>query len=135
MKKAYNQKNCTVLVDGIPLKDLAEGDTIRVRNRGGEVDLTEGTDGAAINIATDQGGEIEVDLKPTSTSRLFLNSLRLAQQQSSIGCNIVVMEGTEAVETLATAFINPPGERTNGGKKMNKITYKFVGTVLTGSNL
>jgi hypothetical protein len=135
MNRTYNQKDVTVLVDGVPLKDIADSASIRVRHRGGEVDLTEGTDGPGVNIGTPQGGEIEVDMKETSPSLIYLNSLRAAQLATSIGCNIVVMRGTKAVDTLATAFIAPPGELATGDKKMGKQTYKFIGTVLTGSNL
>ncbi|HBG77253.1 MAG TPA: hypothetical protein DDW84_00175 [Phycisphaerales bacterium] len=135
MKKTYSQSNVTVLVNGIPLKDLSDGNSIRVRHRGGEVEPTEGTDGAAMNIATRQGGEIEVDLKEMSSSLIILNALRLAQEQTGIGCNVVIRSGVDVVDTLATAFVSLPGEKATGDKKMGKITYKFSGTVLTGSNL
>ena len=135
MRKSYSQKNITVLVDGVPLQEFSDGTPIRVRHKGGEAETTEGMDGPAINLATRQGGEIEVDLKEMSPSLIFLNALRLAQERSGIGCNVIIRSGVDVLYTLATGFVSVPGELSTGDKKMGKVTYKFIGTILTGSNL
>lgn len=55
MRKVYNQKNMSLTIDGVNIQDFHEGATFVYTWDGGEVDKTQGTDGAGINIATNQG--------------------------------------------------------------------------------
>ena len=59
----YRQNWIAASYNGVTLQGLHEGGSITVRPRGGEVDLTEGTDGGYVNLATDQGIEIEITLR------------------------------------------------------------------------
>ena len=54
MRKVYNQKNMSLTIDGVNIQDFHEGATFVYTWDGGEVDKTQGTDGAGINIATNQ---------------------------------------------------------------------------------
>ena len=58
MRKVYNQKNMSLTIDGVNIQDFHEGATFVYTWDGGEVDKTQGTDGAGINIATNQGATL-----------------------------------------------------------------------------
>ena len=131
MIRAYNQKNTTVLVNGVPLIGLADGDSVKVTPAGGEVERTEGTDGPGLNQATNQGGDIEVELREDSPSIGYLDNLRLMQEQTSLPIpNVTVLTGVLAVETLSMVMLSRRGELATGGKKMGKRMQKFIGTDL-----
>src|ERR1035441_6309951 len=131
MVRAYNQKSTTVLVNGVPLVGLADGDSVKVTAAGGEVERTEGTDGPGLNQATNQGGDIEVELREDSPSIGYLDNLRLMQETTSLPIpNVIVMTGVLAVETLSMVMLGRRGELSTGGKKMGKRAMKFIGTDL-----
>ena len=46
MRKVYNQKNMSLTIDGVNIQDFHEGATFVYTWDGGEVDKTQGTDGA-----------------------------------------------------------------------------------------
>ena len=54
-KEIYNQKNNKIIFNGIATQGFADGTSITVEFVGGEADITEGTDGGGLNIATVQG--------------------------------------------------------------------------------
>ena len=62
----YAQANTTLLVNGINVGGLAEGDCIRIKADGGAAIRTKGADGPSLSISSFQGGTMEFDLKPTS---------------------------------------------------------------------
>lgn len=129
--RAYNQKNTTVLVNGVPLVGLADGDSVKVTPAGGEVERTEGTDGPGLNQATNQGGDIEVELREDSPSIGYLDGLRLMQEQTAVPLPAVsVMTGVLAIETLSFVMLARRGELATGGKKMGKRMWKFIGANL-----
>ena len=82
MRKVYNQKNMSLTIDGVNIQDFHEGATFVYTWDGGEVDKTQGTDGAGINIATNQGATLQFTLRETSRSIKFLSDLRLRQERS-----------------------------------------------------
>ena len=45
MRKVYNQKNLSLIIDGVQIMDFAEGATFVYTFDGGEVQKTQGTDG------------------------------------------------------------------------------------------
>lgn len=131
MKKRYNQAEVTLLVDGIPWQDLAEGASITVTYAGGEVSRTEGTDGAGVNIATEQGGDIKVRLREDSKSLNHARAIRRTQRNAVSGIGGVTVQlrsGTAVYHTLHNAFISLPGELSTGDKKMGSQEFVFVGT-------
>ena len=70
MRKVYNQKNMSLTIDGVNIQDFHEGATFVYTWDGGEVDKTQGTDGAGINIATNQGATLSSSsfhLKPCAS--------------------------------------------------------------------
>ena len=68
MRKVYNQKNMSLIVDGVQIQDFAEGTSFVYTFDGGEVLKTQGTDGASVNIATNQGATLQFTLWETSRS-------------------------------------------------------------------
>jgi hypothetical protein len=122
----YNQSQVTVLYDGIPLTDLGESACIKLTVDGGEVQKTEGTDGAGINIGTLQGATCKITFKETSPSLSILDSYVMAQQFGGLGGTLTLLTGTLALHTLAPAFISTPGELSTGDKKMGAKEYTFI---------
>jgi hypothetical protein len=138
MKKRYNQAEVTVLVDGIPLMDLAEGASVTVTFAGGEVARTEGTDGAGVNIATEQGGDVKIKLREDSKSLNYMRSVRMTQRNSVSGIGgvtVQVRSGTSVFHTLFNAFVSLPGELSTGDKKMGSQEFSFVGTQMESDDL
>ena len=85
MRRVYNQKNMSLTIDGVNIQDFHEGATFVYTWDGGEVDKTQGTDGAGINIAANQGATLQFTLRETSRSIKFLSDLRLRQENGGAG--------------------------------------------------
>lgn len=122
-RRVYHQKNLTLTVDGATIQDFFEGASVVVTPDGGEVDKTQGTDGAGVNIATDQGKTIKFTLRETSRSRQFLKDLRTRQYNGGSGVTVVLRTGADVLETLTEAFISREGELSTGDKKQGGIQY------------
>lgn len=84
MRRVYNQKNMSLTIDGVNIQDFHEGATFVYTWDGGEVDKTQGTDGAGINIAANQGATLQFTLRETSRSIKFLSDLRLRQENGGL---------------------------------------------------
>lgn len=134
-RTVYNQKNLVLTVDGTTIQDFFEGASIVFTYDGGEVDKTQGTDGASINIATDQGATIKFTLRETSRSRQFLADLRKRQYNGGAGVTVVLRTGADVLETMTDAYIGNPGELSTGDKKMGGIQYTMMSAEHDSSNL
>ena len=77
IKKVYNQRNCSASFNGIDLKGLMDGSSIVLERVGGEVDITEGTDGGGLNQATDQGVRVSITFRETSQSISMLSLIHI----------------------------------------------------------
>ena len=100
MRKVYNQKNMSLTIDGVNIQDFHEGATFVYTWDGGEVDKTQGTDGAGINIATNQGATLQFTLRETSRSIKFLSDLRLRQENGGAGVTVVARTGADILLTM-----------------------------------
>ena len=69
MRTVYNQASTSLIVDGNPIYDLFEGTSITYTWDGGEVAKTQGTDGAGINIATNQGSTMQCVYRSSRSAR------------------------------------------------------------------
>jgi len=134
-RKVYNQKNMTLTVDGTTIQDFHEGATIVFTHDGGEVDKTQGTDGASINMATDQGTTVKFTLRETSRSRQFLGDLKKRQYNGGAGVTVVLRTGSDVLETMTDAYIGNPGELSSGDKKMGGIQFTMMSAESDTSNL
>lgn len=108
MRKVYNQKNMSLTIDGVNIQDFHEGATFVYTWDGGEVDKTQGTDGAGINIATNQGATLQFTLRETSRSIKFLSDLRLRQENGGAGVTVVARTGADILLTMTEGYISLP---------------------------
>lgn len=131
-KEIYNQKNTKVLMNGISLQGFANGTSITVEFVGGEVDISEGTDGGGLNIATIQGIKVSVTLRETSPSIDLINSQIELQQISSIPCVVMIQTGANVKYTLTNALVSKPDNLSTGDKTQGSQQYTFVATKYLG---
>lgn len=134
MRAVYNQKNLTLTVDGVTIQDFFEGTSVVYTPDGGEVDKTQGTDGASINIATDQGSTIKFTLRETSRSHQFLADLRARQYNGGPGVTVVLRTGADILHTLTDVYISRAGELSTGDKKQGGIQYTLMSSEDNSSN-
>lgn len=125
-ESVYRQQWIAASFNGVPLQGLMDGGSITVTPRGGEVDLTEGTDGGDVNLATDQGIQIAITLRETSTVHETIYAQHLSQGRGGPGANISLYTGTGRTLTAANCFVSLPGELSTGDKKQGSHTYTFV---------
>lgn len=127
-KEIYNQKNNKVIFNGIVLQGLANGTSIEVEFVGGEVEITEGTDGGGLNIATDQGIRIGVTLRETSPSIDVIETARTLQNQLSTPNLVMLQTGADVKYTVTNALVSRPDSLSTGDKQQGSVKYTFVGT-------
>lgn len=134
-RAVYNQKNTTLTVDGVTVQDFGEGTSITFTYDGGEVQKTQGTDGAGINIATNQGATVAFTLRETSRSRQFLADIRKRQENGGEGVTVVLRTGADVLETMTGAFIGLPGELATGDKVQGSVQYTMMSAEHETNNL
>lgn len=122
----FIQPFVTATYNGHVLSRYADGDSISVEPVGGEVELTEGTDGSSVNIATDQGIRIRIRLRETSPDHEMLYQQHLSQQHGGPGAELVLYTGTGRTLTASDCFVSLPGSLSTGGKMMGSHEYTFV---------
>jgi hypothetical protein len=115
-----------VTIDGVTIQDLHEGATLVFTYDGGEVDKTQGTDGASINMATHQGATVKITVRETSRSRAFLDALHDRQYYGGDGVTVIVRTGADVLHSMTDAFISRPGELSTGDKKQGGIQYTLM---------
>ena len=135
MRKVYNQKNLTITLDGVTMQDYMDGASVTIQYDGGEVDKTQGTDGAGINLATNQGMTVQFTLREESRSRAFLKALRLRQDNGGSGVTAVIRTGVNVLHTLTDAYISQPAALSTGDKKMGGVQYTLMSANEESSNL
>lgn len=127
-REIYNQKNTKLIFNGIATQGFGEGTSISVEFVGGEADITEGTDGGGLNIATVQGIRITATYRETSPS-IELFSAAIEAQQNLSTTNVVLLQtGANVKYTLTNALISKPETLSSGDKKQGSQTYTFVAT-------
>ena len=122
----YRQQFISATYNGTPLQGLMDGASIRVITRGGELDLTEGTDGGDVNIATLQGMQVEISLRETSTVHEFLFEQNRSQANGGPGATLMLYTGTGRSLNCGDMFVSVPGQLGTGDKKQGAHTYTFL---------
>lgn len=135
MRAVYNQKNTTITIDGVTVQGYMDGASVVVTYDGGEVDKTQGTDGAGINLATNQGMTVQFTLRETSPSRAFLKALRLRQENGGSGVTVVVRTGANVLHMMPESYISQPAALNTGDKKMGGAQYTLMSATEETSNL
>ena len=129
--RVYSQQTVSVIVAGLPMDGFMDGTSVTVSYKGGEVDVTEGTDGPGLNMASRQGGSIKFTLRENSRSFAYLNALRLMYEGLPVATGVaVVTTGTRDIITLGNFLINRPGDRVTGDKKMAGVEFELIGITL-----
>lgn len=127
-RQVYSQNKAKPMWNGKELKGLMDGTSYEIEEVGGEVDITEGTDGGGMNIATTQGVRCYITFKETSPALTILNSARLLQQGEPVPGVFVLQSGVGAILTISNCYISKPDNLSSGDKKMGGLRYTFVGT-------
>ena len=127
-KEIYNQKNTKLLFNGVPTQGFADGTSITVEFVGGEVEITEGTDGGGLNIATTQGIRITATYRETSPSIELFETARELQQTLSTPSVVMLQTGANVKYTLTNALVSKPDQLSSGDKRQGSQTFTFVAT-------
>ena len=127
-KEIYNQKNTKLIFNGVPTQGIGTGTSISVEFVGGEADITEGTDGGGLNIATVQGIRITATYRETSPSVELFNAAIEAQQALSAVNVVMLQTGANVKYTLTNALVSKPDTLSTGDKTQGEQTYTFVAT-------
>lgn len=127
-KEIYNQKNTKIIFNGIVTKGFGPDTSITVEFVGGEADITEGTDGGGLNIATVQGIRISATYRETSPSVDLFDAAIEAQQNLSTTNVVMLQTGANVKYTLPGALVSKPDNLSSGGKTQGTQTYTFVAT-------
>ncbi|MDR1534726.1 MAG: hypothetical protein LBU64_06445 [Planctomycetota bacterium] len=125
-EKVYRQKYVVCTYNGVLLQGQGEGGSYVVRHRGGEVELTEGTDGGDINLAADQGIQIDITFRETADAHEFLWNMHRSQGNGAPGATLAIITGTGRTLTAPDCFVSMPGELATGDKRQGSHTYTFL---------
>ena len=127
-KEFYSQKNHSVLVDGFPLSDFAEGDdVISFEPQGDGVTNQRGLDKNNTNFGSARPGWLTVQLKPTSPAIDILDQLIRNQENGNPRLmNVSVLTGVAEALSVTGCGIEEQGFGT-GGPVGTPRTYIFKG--------
>ena len=111
----YAQNRHTLIVDGVAIQGFAEGDFLSVKQDGNAAARTQGADGPSMNISSAQGGNITIELQPTSPALGQLYALREQQLREPRMFSIVLVSGVdETINAAGCAFGEQPQFSTGG---------------------
>ena len=111
----YAQNRHTLIVDGVAIQGFAEGDFLSVKQDGNAAARTQGADGPSMNISSAQGGNITIELQPTSPALGQLYALREQQLREPRMFSIVLVSGVdETINAAGCAFGEQPQFATGG---------------------
>lgn len=121
-----NQAFCTVIIDGIPVLGFASGDAIKITPNAEGASIEVGLSGAVTAFSTDQSGEFEIDLMPTSFYLDVAAGLWTAQKTMAarlLDAQILTSAGEPY--RLVGMSISDIGAIATGGKAVSARTIKF----------
>lgn len=125
MENIYLQNRHTLVINGIPIQGFAEGDFIGIKLDGAAAARTKGGDGPAMNISTDQGGQMKISLLPTSPALGAMYAIREEQKQNPSFFSIVLMSGVGELIAAAGCAMGEPSEAKTGGPTMQPREFLF----------
>ena len=79
----YNRATTTLVIDGVTVKGVAEGNAIRILEEADGSTTRKGLDRALTNINNDGRGRLEVDLLPSSPYLGVLEGIRRRQNEGT----------------------------------------------------
>lgn len=126
-KTFYSQAQCSVVDDGIPVTDFADGDSIRIIDDAVGATKTQGLDGVSLSFASDESGFFEFDLKPTSPHLDIVSRRKRAQARGQARVfNVTVATGVGEFIRLEGCAVEKAGDVPAGGNVMAKRTVRYV---------
>lgn len=135
MRSVYNQKALTITIDGVTMQDYFEGASVIITWDGGEVQKTQGTDGAGINLATNQGNTIQYTLRETSRSLSFVQGLRLSQENGGAGVTAIIRTGADILISMTDSYVSQFGQLSSGDKMQGGIQITLTSANTVTGNL
>ena len=111
----YAQNLHVVIFDGVPISNFADGDFLQVKVDGNAATRTQGGDGPAMNISTAQGGQLTLQIQPTSPALGTLVAKRDQQQNNPRLFTVQLVTGVdEVIFASGCAFGELPQWQTGG---------------------
>ena len=111
----YSQNLHTLIIDGFPITGFADGDWLSVKIDGGGVTRTQGSQGPVLNRVAPQGGQITVNLLPTSRALGDVLGIREDVFSNHRLFNVALITGVEEIITASgCAFADMPQFQTGG---------------------
>lgn len=125
MENIYLQNRHTLVIAGIPVFGFAEGDFMSVKLEGAAAARTKGGDGPAMNISTDQGGQIRISLLPTSPVLGAMYAIRDSQKTIPALFSVVLMSGVGELIAASGCGMGEPADAKSGGPTMQAREFVF----------
>lgn len=119
----FNQSQCTVILDGVPVEQFSDGDAIRVKRTTEGSTIERGIDGATTTFSTDKSGTVELDLKGVSITLDQINFLAMAQR-TGFAREFSMQIVTSALEPIRCegCSIAHAGDTSTGGRSSSPRT-------------
>ena len=112
----YNRSTATVVIDGVAVKGIADGDAIRVIESADGSSVTKGLDRAMTSINNDSTARLEIDLLATSPYLAVANNQKRRQNEGTGRLmDGSVRSGVNEVEVLRGMAIARRGDIRTGG--------------------
>lgn len=114
----YNQATNTLVIDGVTVRGIAEGDSIRINEVGDKAQTSQGLDRAETSMSTDRRAELEVDLQATSPYMSIVNATERRQAEGTGRLlDGSVRTGVNELEKLQGLALKRKGSIKSGGIK------------------
>lgn len=123
----YNRATNTVVIDGVTVKGIAEGDAIRIREIADKATNKQGLDAVETSITNDGTAELEIDLFATSPYMSVVNAIERRQREGSGRLlDGAVRTGVNELEKLQGLALKRKGDKTTGGPSAQIRTIIFT---------
>ena len=125
--KFYNRSTNTLVIDGVAVKGIADGDAIRIRELGDKSSVKKGLDRAETSISNDGTAELEIDLLSTSPYIATVNNQDRRQQEGSGRLmDASVRTGVNESEKLQGLALKRKGDLSTGGSSGQNKTVIYT---------
>lgn len=126
-REFYNRTTTTVVIDGVTVRGIAEGDAVRVIEEADGSTTVKGLDRAMTNINNDGRARLEIDLLATSPYLSVVNSIRRRQIEGSGRLmNGSIRSGVNELEKLQGLALSRRGDIKTGGEAGQMRTVVFT---------
>lgn len=126
-REFYNRTTTTVVIDGVTVRGIAEGDAVRVIEEADGSSTVKGLDRAMTNINNDGRARLEIDLLATSPYLSVVNGIRRRQIEGSGRLmNGSIRSGVNELEKLQGLALSRRGDIKTGGEAGQMRTVVFT---------